>query len=285
MVFVTLFTGIETTMGVTMRNVIYQYWDGPPSVGSEAGRHAMSVYADRIGAEYIYEDNPRYVTGLGKYSPHYGAFKPIFDSKFDEYDHILFADTDVWPVEHLEENIFEQFYNTDVEIGICEEWIQPEIRRKVNVGGINASNDRQWARMMESTFHIDLPYTKNGDMKVYNSGVVVYSKEGRKKARQRFIPFEKYVHMIQSAGLPPFYTCDQPYLHAMLEVCDFKWITMDYKWNSSVFYTPGTVGDNRPVTDLRDGANFVHVQLNGKHHMDADKLWRITNLSVEEWNL
>ena len=268
-----------------MKTAVYQYWDGAPSIGSDAGSHAMKIYADRIGADYIYERNPQFVTGLGKYSPHYGAFKPLFDPQFDQYDYILFADTDVWPVEHLEENIFDQFVGTDVEVGICEEWAQPEIRKKVNVGGINATNDKHWKRFIESTYKVSLPETQWGDLRVYNSGVVVYSKAGRLKAQKQFVLFEKYVSSIQEISLPPFYTCDQPYLHAMLEVCKFNWITMGYKWNSSVFYTPGTTGDKRPITDLRDHPNFVHIQLNGKHHMDADKLWRITNLNVEEWNL
>ena len=61
---------------------------------------------------------------------------------------------------------------------------------------------------------------------------------------------------------------------------------MDYKWNSPVYYVAGTSGINRPVHDLRTANTaFVHVQLNGKHHMDADTLHRITNLPVEDWNL
>jgi hypothetical protein len=92
--------------------------------------------------------------------------------------------------------------------------------------------------------------------------------------------------MVQAIGLPPFYTCDQPYLHAMLEVCKFNWITMDSKWNSSVHYVPKTGGNPRPVVDLRTPeTNFVHVQLNGKHHFSASKLWDITNLPVDQWKL
>ena len=267
-----------------MRNAIYQYWDGSPSKGSDAGQRAMKVYADRIDADYIYEDNPKFVTNLGQYSPHYGGFKPLFDPQFDNYDYILFADTDVWPVEHLDTNIFDQFYDTNTEIGICEEWIQPQMRKTTNVGGINAANDNKWANLIESQYSIKVPRTPDGDVKVYNSGVVVYSKQGRLKAQQHFVDFKRYVGMIQSAGLPSFYTCDQTYLHAMLDVCNFNWTVMDYKWNSSVFYKPGTTGI-RPVVDLRNGANFVHIQLNGKHHKDAETLWRVTNLSVDQWKL
>ena len=269
-----------------MRNVIYQYWDGPITAGVKAGVAAMKQYAERIGAEYVFEDNPKWQTSLGKYSPHYGAFKPLFDKQYDDYDNILFADVDVFPVEHLAENVFDQFHNNpDIEVGICEEWKQPEIRTKVSIAGINSHNDLLWANVVNKKFSINVPKTAYGLLRVFNSGVVLYSKAGRLKAQQRFMPFREYVSLIENSGLPSFYTCDQPYLHAMLDACSFKWTVMDYKWNSSVFYTPGTSGVKRPVTDLRDHANFVHVQLNGKLMMDADKLWRVANLPVEEWNL
>ena len=269
-----------------MKTAIYQYWDGPVCSGNDAGSFAMKIYAKKIGADYFYEDNPGFVTDLGKYSPHYGAFKPLFDTRFDDYDYILFADTDVWPVEHITENIFDQFVGTDTEIGICEEVEQPIFRQKFNVGGINSASDKRWMQMINSTFKVSLPVTKEGLPRVYNSGVVVYSKAGRLKAQQKFVQFDKYVSMVQATSLPPFYTSDQTYIHAMLDVCKFNWITMDNKWNSPVHYVPQTTGNPRPVVDLRTPeTNFVHVQLNGKHHMDADKLHRITNLPVEDWNL
>jgi len=267
-----------------MKTIIYQYWDGISTPGNAAGVAAMKEYANRIGAEYLYEDNPRWQTNLGKYSPHYGAFKPLFTESFYDYDYLLFADTDVFPVADLNENIFEQFYNTDIELGICEEWQQPEVRKKHNLGGINNANDEFWVELIEKNWPVKMPRAENKAPRVYNSGVVVYSNGGMKKARKNFIDFKTYVKFINAHQLPPFYTCDQPYLHAMLEVCDFKWKTMDYKWNSSVHYVPGTK-DPRPVNDLRNNSNFVHIQLRNADNYNTDQLYRITNLPVKEWDL
>ena len=266
-----------------MRNVIYQYWDGELTPGVKAGVVAMEKYAGAIGAEYIFEFNPRWQTDLGKYSPHYGAFKPLFDDRFDDYDYILFVDTDVIPTDNCKENIFEQFYDVpDVEVGICEEWMQPEIRRRVSVGGINSANDNIWANSVNAVWSVQVPRTDNNLVRIFNSGVVVYSKAGRLKAQQSFVPFNQYKVLVETLRLPAFYTCDQPYLHAMLGVCKFNYVIMDYKWNSVVCYEPQTA-DPRPVNDYRDNANFVHVMLNGKHHFDHDKLWRVANNPVEEW--
>jgi len=75
-----------------VRNLIYQYWDGDLRPGCHTGSANLKAYAERIGAEYLFEHNPKFVTNLGTYSPHYGAFKPIYDQKFHAYDNVLFAD-------------------------------------------------------------------------------------------------------------------------------------------------------------------------------------------------
>jgi hypothetical protein len=101
-----------------MKNLIYQYWDGEINDGAKYSAKLMKAYAEEIGAEYLFELNPKFRTDLGKYSPHYGQFKVVYDSKFKIYDNILFADTDIFPVEKLNKNIFSDFAS---EVGICTE--------------------------------------------------------------------------------------------------------------------------------------------------------------------
>lgn len=267
-----------------MKALIYQYWDGKILEGVKAGSDAMKKYADRIGVDYLFEDNPRYRRDLGKYSPHYGQFK-ILEPQFDEYDKILFADTDVFPVEGLEENIFEQY---DCEIGICTEPFQPKHRLTSSVGGICNANDERWAKILRIVLRIeDIPRTEDNLPKVYNSGVVLYSRAGIEKAKERFIPFKEYVKMMEGRGMPTFYTCDQPYLHAMLQYCDFDWVEMDNNWNCYVHYVgPAGLDGKRKVNDTRTpDTKFVHIQLSAADHFDADKLWRITNLPEKDWKL
>lgn len=261
-------------------NAIYQYWDGNPTPECYASVAAMKEYAERIGAEHIFELDPKFASGLGKYTPHYGQFKVVYDESFDKYDKILFTDTDVFPIENLNENIFDEIGDEDV--AIAEEWNQIETRKKHTIAGINNQNDRHWASVVDNAYNITVPRAECGSPRAYNSGVVLWSKQGRKNARATFVDFKTYVHKINLSGLPAFYTCDQPYLHAMM--MKLNWKELDYKWNSSVHYTPATK-DPRPVTDLRDGANMVHVQLGGVSQFSADKFKRIVNLPVKDWNL
>lgn len=266
-----------------MKTLIYQYWDGDMTPGNAAGSILMKEYADRIGSEYIFEHNPRWQKNLGPYSPHYGAFKPIFDHKMSQYDYVLFADTDVIPVDDLNENIFEQFLDTSYDIGICEEYKASTTRLHTKFH-INNTNDEKWYKIVENTFSCVVQRDSMNLPRVINSGVVLYSKNGMEKFRNKYIPFQTYVNLIAKHRLPSFYQCDQPYLQLMIDYGDLDYKMMDYRWNSSVHYKPDTSGDNRPVNDFRFGkANFVHIQLRGADHFDLKRIKRIANQPINEW--
>jgi hypothetical protein len=265
-----------------MKNIIYQYWDGNILEGVKAGVENMKQYAKRIGADYLFEENPRFRTDLGSFSPHYGAFKPVYTEMFHEYDNVLFADTDVFAVDGLVENIFEDF---TADVGICTEPLQPKLRAARNKGRTTGKEDERWAKLIKTKWNVNMPRGVDGLLKVYNSGVVLYSNAGLKKAKEKFIPFIEYVNLIKSHNFNSFYTCDQPYIHAMLEVCDFNWVELDNEWNRYITYI-ATGQEPKPVCDPRtENTKFVHIQLRGADHYDADKLWKITNLPVEEWGM
>lgn len=265
-------------------NLIYQYWDGNLTPGVEAGIRAMKIYADRIGADYLFEHNPKFVTHLGKYSPHYGQFKVAYSLNFRSYNNILFCDTDVFPVDSLQDNIFEQLQGA--ELGICTEPHQPEIRA-TNTSQINKANDDAWANIVKNHYGADVARTADGLVKVYNSGVVLYNESVLQKIRDYFEPFADYVNTIKNYGLPPFYTCDQPYLHAMIFAKNINYIELDNGWNRIVhFIGPKDIAGNRAVYDKRDSnTKFVHIQLSDADNFDANKLWRITNMEQRDWNL
>ena len=264
-----------------MRNLIYQYWDGDLLPGVRAGVDNMRAYAGRIGAEYLFEHNPKFVTNLGSYSPHYGAFKPIYDEGFHKYDNVLFADTDVFAVDGLQESIFDGF---DAEIGICTEPDQPGLRTNT-AGRITSAHDETWASIVKAKWGVRVPRTSDGLVTIYNSGVVLYSHAGLFGAKERFLPFAEYVNAMSGVGLPAFYTADQPYLHAMLDAAGMDWVALDNDWNRYVHYIRQQ-GEPRRVNDTRTKTTkFVHVQLAAADHKDADWHWRVVNLPQSEWHL
>jgi len=269
-----------------MKTAIYQYWDGQERVGNNAGREAMRGYAERIGADYIYEKDPHWQKNGLRYDPYFGDLKPIYDKRFEQYDYVMFADLDVWPVDGLQENIFQQFYDQpDVDLGICQE-IDQHIRRATGsnkFARIGKVNDDIWADWVEKKLNVKIPRCENGNVLVYNTGVLVFNVKSFPKMRRVLMPIPQYQRDMMMIGLGSFYPCDQPYLHAHLP--KFNWITMDYKWNSQVCYKEGTSGPNRPVHDLRNNPNFVHIQLSGADNRPAEQLHRIVNLPVKDWKL
>ena len=269
-----------------MKTAIYQYWDGNVRESVHAGVANMKAYADRIGADYLFEDNPQWLRtecklDFGGYSPHYGAFKPLFNSAWDQYDKILFVDTDVFAVDGLTDNIFDHFHS---EIGICDEPFQPK-QRLITKGRITSQQDERWAKMVKDVYNAEVPRTEEGLVRIFNTGMVLYSKEGRLKAQQQFEPFDKYVQAVRSTGLDSFYTCDQPYLHTMMYAKGFDVQEMDNNWNSYVHGTKDIHHEKRYIVDHRTpDTKFVHCQFPGADNMNEEQLLRVVNLPREQWN-
>lgn len=268
-----------------MNNVIYQFWDGNVRQSVHAGVAAMKKYADYIGADYVFEDNPNWLRSkvgvdFGNYSAHYGAFKPLWSKKYREYDNILFCDTDIFPVDGVTDNIFEGF---DAELGICEEVWQPK-QRTITKGRITSQQDNLWAKTVEEAYGFDVPRTEEGLVKVYNTGVVLYSQAGATHAREKWTKFQEYVQLIRSKPLDSFYTCDQPYLHCMMFATSMKIQFLDPKWNSFINGTRDINHEDRYIVDQRTPDTcFVHAMFPGADDMNEEQLLRIVNNDPSEW--
>ena len=282
-----------------MKALIYQFWEGPKmSIGNQAGTELMAEYAEKIGVEYQFERNPSWPENarvqrqnLGPYNPHYGAFKPIFDPAYNNYDYILFCDTDIIPITHSRlnprKNIFAEFMGLRhqqieskqslTDLWISEEWMQPQLRVEHNMGGINNQNDIKWSHIVESAYGSKILTDERGRPRVFNSGVVLYSAQGRLYAQKNFVDFKLYCNLMRSRSLPPFYQGDQNYLNAMM-TAGMNWSIMPYKWNSQMFFKPGTTGDNRPVSDYRlKDTQFVHLQQRGADNWDKERIVETAN--------
>jgi len=258
-----------------MRNLIWQYWDGAVPPAARYSSQLMKEYATRIGAEYLFEDNPKHIKNRGRYSPHLGQLKVIDDPKFQEYDNVLFLDSDIFPVEGLDRNIFEGF---NADIGICRESWQT-----VNKPRNKKAEDSNWATRIEKIYGGKLPRDSKGNLIIYNSGCVMYSGKGIQNIRKNFIPLDDYMKSVRDLSV--FATTDQLYLHANLQ--RVNWVELDEGWNSYVHYLPNTTGGiNRPINDTRTSTTkFVHIQLRGADHFNNETLHRITNRPVKEWNI
>lgn len=264
-----------------MKNLIYQYWLGNPKPAVKHGKANMKAYAETIGADYKFKFNPTWANNYCDIPQYYNAFEPIWNDKYhEEYDNILFVDLDVFAVDGLTENIFDQDIK---EIGICDE-PHKEKSHVTTKGPINTANDEKWNKVMRQRFGREMPRNEKGNLKIYNSGVVVYTREGREKARKNWVPFQEYINYVRMGGLSTFYTIDQNYLHAMLIVADHDFTLMNNGWNSYVHFDGDSKTTPRAVIDNRtDETKLVHVQLRGADNQDAAWHHTIVNKPVSEW--
>lgn len=269
-----------------MKNLIYQYWDDTNPDGRvnlsgvNASKKSIKTYADRIGADHLFEDNPPYLHNRD-FAVYYGAFNPIMRDEFLEYDNVLFLDADVHAVDGLEESIFDGF---DADVGICTEPLQPKLRAATKVGKINQYQTELWAGSCEKKWGITIPRTKEGLLEVYNGGVVLYSNEGMRNARRDFIPFEEYVDHVLTIGCLPYFAADQEYLQIALHAANTNFVRMDNGWNTLI--TIHEKNDKRVIFDRTPDTKFVHpMGLAGVHRYTEEQLWKVTNLPVEEWGV
>ena len=263
-----------------MKSIVYQCWVGPMRSGVEASKANMEEYCARIGADYRFDHNPHIASKLCDVPIYYEPFNMLVDPAFEEYDKVAAVDMDVFAVDGLTESLFDVPCG---EIGICTEPYQPDYRASLH-GHICKDKDELWAKIIKQKWGADMPRTEKGLLKVYNTGVVVFSKDGLRKAKEKFVPFQQYIDLMRTPRLSKFYTLAQDYVHAMLEVAHMAYVEMDNGWNSYVHYIGDPAEVPRPVNDCRTkDTRFVHIQLRGADDYDAEKLWRVTNKPQAEW--
>jgi lipopolysaccharide biosynthesis glycosyltransferase len=267
------------------KNLIYQYWSGNPPTEAAQSRKLIGEWADRIGAEHMFELNPVFknVPGGKLTIPnYYTAFRPLFDPEFDEYDNILFLDCDIFPVRDLDVDIFAQGYKG---IGIVDEPHKEKIHQ-TTTSHLNSKNDEKWAKMVKEKWGKEVLRNDEGQVKIYNTGVVLYDRDARKNAQENWLPFQTYIDWCNGTnGLPTFYRIDQNYLITMMLISEYT--VMDAGWNCFVHYNGDKdITGHRPVWDGRaqvEEPKLVHVQLRGAD--DKNERWHdiVVNEPVEKW--
>jgi hypothetical protein len=265
-----------------MKNVIYQYWQGNLKSGVASSVKHMKRYTKRIGAELVFDHN-RIVAGEQcSCKIYYEPGNPLLLEEFDDYDHVALVDIDVFPVDGLEENLFEEVKGKH--LGICTEPQQPRFREIFNVAGITNQNDMRWCQILKDKWNIDYSYDSKGRPKVFNTGVTVFSKEGLAKAKSEWPSFEEYIQTMRAARLPVFYTYFQDYVSAMMHYKDYEFTEIHNGWNSYMHKLGSS--PNATVNDTRtEETKFVHIMFRTADDWPEDALLRIANKPQEEWNL
>jgi hypothetical protein len=191
-------------------NLIFQYYFGEMTESAELSKQSFSRYANKIGATHHFSTNESFIRNSVFHNEwatsmryFFEMLRVVYDPIYDEYDKVMYCDCDILAV--TDENIFDIF--TGEVGGVVEGDAQTQNDR---LGGNRNVNDKlpltnpkmkkELTRKFEST---NMPMVESKPpFSLYehhmpfsiNSGVVLWSKEGRIKARERFDRWEAFLY-------------------------------------------------------------------------------------------
>lgn len=196
-----------------MRNLIFQYYIGNPDKSVEYSVNDFKEYGKKYNAEYVFKNKPfiSFADELKKHEIYYNKLIAIIqDKSLDEYDNILYADTDV-VIDDFNHNIFDLIADDTDVVLIGDDYLVPIYYLKGH-----------WKEMLRifSDEYLEPEY-------FVNSGVMLWTKKGRLKARKEFLNFERWLSY-------PQYNVkndDEFYLNAMLTINNFNIQYLSEEWN------------------------------------------------------
>ena len=99
-----------------------------------------------------------------------------------------FLTCDIFPVRDLDVDIFAQGYKG---IGIVDEPHKEKIHQ-TTTSHLNSKNDEKWAKDGQRGVK-EVLRNDEGQVKIYNTGVVLYDRDARKNAQENWLPFQTYI--------------------------------------------------------------------------------------------
>lgn len=265
-----------------MSNVIFQYmivsdavdargdipgWDGSRSSlykeVARISRTSFEAYAEKIGAEHVYSDERVATKGHGcSTSLLHECARVWLDPMFDQYDNLLFVDTDI--VVNTEENIFDQMDSGAEVYGVLESDFVTADGGGYNSWDSKKDNYRDFCRKFElhdCPIVPVMPPNRPSKLTIMNTGVVLWSKEARLRARELFMAWEDWCY---TGDFHMSIMNDQPYISAQLMKHEFDVETLDQTWNDSPHYSS--------EDEFFEKAKFCHYT-GGEWKVDMVKHW------------
>lgn len=248
-----------------MKTLIYQCWTGDklPQF-ARVSREKFQRYAKHIGADYICE---RYLFDIDKdnyYDLWYNFLTPIFNKKYHSYDRILLVEMDVYPSREKLDNIFNQSISS---IGMAREfkntYYSHQLEKDMDIL-INA-NIEGWNFFITKTIGRSLPRDEKGRAILYNSGIILLTKDTIKKLYNNIKKqdIREYIKVIyqQKFKMATYFTKPNLFLQYNLLRHGIDVTPLDNTWNYQ--RSDYDVYTNKSLST----PNFVHLRTSMKHKL------------------
>ena len=203
---------------------------------AQAGSRSAQHYAKYVGAEYMLRHD-RYFQHL---DPRLDSIRIMYDEQFDEYDWILTMDLDM--LVGTPENIFDSVPECDVamvhELGVHTGgpagWMRRVMDAPLYQRGVIAYGKHLFGEDWMFPKSVLYPDER---FRYLNGGLQLWSKAGRKKAREIFTSVDDYV-------LHTRYT-EQMYINLQLSQREFNVHELDTYWDRMPYQWQGGKPDGR----------------------------------------
>ena len=231
-----------------MKNLVVQYYlGGGMPTWANVSKYSIQKYCERFDIEYEFHGKP-IMKDLP--APHFENLFLLYDDKYDEYDNILYLDIDIVD-RKMNQNIFD--FEVD-DVGAVQDRFLVELEGpdKERAAYKKLTYENGWFN-----FEIDAHNAireKYGDFKwktsptykpldqFVNTGLLLWSKKGREKAKKLFTSVQEYVRI--DFGPTPahkFQGLDQLYINWQFAINDFKITELPREWNNQEWNKPNLV--------------------------------------------
>lgn len=203
-----------------MKNLIVQYYisKDPVPEWAEISIELFKRYAERHGCDYEFTTTLEYCD-----NPYFENLKIVYQDKYLEYNKVLYVDVDVIP-ENMDENIFD----LDVdEVGLVPEY-QPEGMDAPPL--FSTPNVINTYMRCAKAFGVPVakPKTANAPYLMMNSGVILWTREGRRKARELFEDWTLWYKSFRNISNQ--ICLDQPFINGQVTK-HLNYTELELKWN------------------------------------------------------
>ena len=249
---------------------IFQYYLGFNGVGKNHGEWFASPsapdwaqysikyfeqYAKNHDADYYFATEQTIDT-----ENHFEHMRVCYDPLFEQYDKVLYVDVDVMP-KNMGANIFEVDV---VDVAGWPEWKHPDLAVSPNW----RATPPLIRRFADFGATMEQPKTVKAPIRIINTGVLLWSAQGRLKARDFDAPDKWFRHKnpaldrnINFKVVGHSTNClDQTYLNAMLNKFKIDVTELPIEWNRFP-----TKNENRPC-------NFAHYV--GPYRLNIPKIFK-----------
>lgn len=211
---------------------------------------SFQIYSDKIGCKHHYSTKQVFTKGkTGSTALLFECLRIVYDTMYDQFDKVAFIDSDI--ICNTEENIFDQCGDYEV-TGVFESEIISDKGGGYNSWDYSDKIKKQLITKLERNgipiVPTEPPYRPSSVL-TFNTGVLVWTKEARLKAREKFDDWYSYMADGDEHGDPFWINNDQPFISGQLTKHNFKIQSIDQTWND----TPTHYKDDRGYE-----SNFLH---------------------------